>query len=216
MPQNHLSSSQTVGWLVMLFFAVLTNFFVLILRVLNVGCGPAVEIQRFVRENPDSHMLEFVLVDFSEETLEYTRQRLEEASRPTGRKLNLTLQHESVHQLLKRAVRSQRFAPEESFDLVYCAGLFDYLTDKVCTRLIEYFMSRSRPNGRVLLTNVHSSNPERNWMEHFLEWYLIYRDEAGMLGVLPQGLENVRTYMDAIGATIFVEATVSADVTLPS
>ncbi|MHB1200156.1 MAG: class I SAM-dependent methyltransferase [Polaromonas sp.] len=181
------------------------------MRVLNVGCGPAVEIQRFARDNPHSDMLEFVLVDFSEETLEYTRQRLEEASRPTGRKLNLTLQHESVNQLLKRAARAQRVAPEESFDYVYCAGLFDYLTDKVCTRLIEYFISRSRPGSRILVTNVHSSNPERNWMEHFLEWYLIYRDEAGLLRALPQGLEDPKTYTDPIGVNVFLEAIVSPE-----
>lgn len=181
------------------------------MRVLNVGCGPAVEIQRFVRNNPHSDMLEFVLVDFSEETLEYTRQRLEEASQPTGRKLKLTLQHESVNQLLKRAARSQRVAPEEGFDYVYCAGLFDYLSDKVCTRLIEYFISRSRLGGRILVTNVHSSNPERNWMEHFLEWYLIYRDEAGLVGILPQGLENLKTYTDPIGVNVFVEGTVNSE-----
>ncbi len=178
------------------------------MRVLNVGCGPAVEIQRFARESPHSDQLEFVLVDFSEETLEYTRQQLEEASRPTGRKLKLTLQHESVNQLLKRATRTQRVAPEERFDYVYCAGLFDYLTDKVCTRLVEYFMSRSRVGGRILVTNVHSSNPEKNWMEHFLEWYLIYRDEAGLVGTIPEGLQVVETYTDPIGVNVFVEAIV--------
>lgn len=181
------------------------------MRVLNVGCGPAVEIQRFARDNPHSDKLEFVLVDFSEETLEYTRQCLEEASRPTGRKLNLTLQHESVNQLLKRAARSQRVAPEESFDYVYCAGLFDYLSDKVCTRLVDYFISRSRVGARILVTNVHSSNPERNWMEHFLEWYLIYRDEAALLRAMPQGLKDVKTYTDPIGVNVFLEAIVSPE-----
>lgn len=178
------------------------------MRVLNVGCGPAVEIQRFARENPHSDMLDFVLVDFSEETLEYTRQRLEDASRPTGRKLKLTLQHESVNQLLKRTTRMQNVLAEERFDYVYCAGLFDYLTDKVCTRLVEYFVSRSRPGGRILVTNVHSSNPERNWMEHFLEWYLIYRDEASLVGAMPDGLDVVETYTDPIGVNVFVEALV--------
>jgi extracellular factor (EF) 3-hydroxypalmitic acid methyl ester biosynthesis protein len=91
---------------------------------------------------------------------------------------------------------------------VYCAGLFDYLTDKVCTRLVEYFMSRSRPGGRILVTNVHSSNPEKNWMEHFLEWYLIYRDEVGLVGAMPAGLEVVETYTDPIGVNVFVEAIV--------
>ena len=186
------------------------------MRILNVGCGPAVEIQRFVRENPQSDMLEFVLVDFSEETLQYARQQIEDAIRPSGRKLNLTLQHESVNQLLKRAVRSQRVAPEEAFDYVYCAGLFDYLTDKVCTRLMEYFISRSAPGAKMLVTNVHSDNPERNWMEHFLEWYLIYRNEAGMLAALPEGLKNVKTYTDELGVNVFVEATVCVDISVPA
>lgn len=184
------------------------------MRVLNVGCGPAVEIQRFVQRNPDASKLEFVLVDFSEETLAYTRERLQEAS-PPGQPLNVTFQHESVHNLLKKAMRSQQLSDEEGFDYIYCAGLFDYLSDKVCTRLIEYFMARSRPGAAILVTNVHSSNVERRWMEHFLEWYLIYRDEAGLLGVLPEGLDNLRTFTDPTGVNVFLDATVGPSATLP-
>lgn len=178
------------------------------MRVLNVGCGPAVELQRFVSNNRHSDMLELVLVDFSEETLAYTRRCLESAASSSGRKLNLTMRHESVNQLLKRGTHAQHVPLEERFDYVYCAGLFDYLTDKVCTRLIEYFISRSRDGARILVTNVHSNNPERNWMEHFLEWYLIYRDEAGLLAAVPSGVEVVETYTDPIGANVFVEAIV--------
>ena len=184
------------------------------MRVLNVGCGPAVEIQRFVQRNPDASKLEFVLVDFSEETLAYTRERLQEAS-PPGQPLNVTFQHESVHNLLKKAMRSQQLSDEEGFDYIYCAGLFDYLSDKVCTRLIEYFMARSRPGAAILVTNVHSSNVERRWMEHFLEWYLIYRDEVGLLGVLPEGLENLRTFTDPTGVNVFLDATVGPSAMLP-
>lgn len=185
------------------------------MRVLNVGCGPAVEIQHFLRSHPDAGKLEFVLVDFSEETLAYTRARLQDAI-PAGQPLRVTFQHESVHALLKKSTRSQALADEERFDYIYCAGLFDYLSDKVCTRLIEYFMARSRPGAAILLTNVHSSNVERRWMEHFLEWYLIYRDEAGLLGVLPEGLENLRSFTDTTGVNVFLEATVGASGTMRS
>ena len=184
-----------------------------VMRVLNIGCGPAVEIQQFVRTHPHHDRLEFVLVDFSEETLEYARQQLLAASE--GKPIRLRLQHESVNQLLKRATRAKQVAQEDKFDYVYCAGLFDYLTDKVCTRLIEYFVSRSREGGRILLTNVHSDNPERRWMEHLLEWYLIYRDEAHLARVLPQGLVNVKTYTEATGINVFLEATVASTVGSP-
>jgi extracellular factor (EF) 3-hydroxypalmitic acid methyl ester biosynthesis protein len=71
------------------------------MRVLNVGCGPAVEIQRLLRESDAGRWLEFVLVDFSEETLAYTRSCIEAASRETGNAVEVSYQHESVHQLLK-------------------------------------------------------------------------------------------------------------------
>ncbi|WP_295959311.1 class I SAM-dependent methyltransferase [Rhodoferax sp.] len=178
------------------------------MRVLNIGCGPALEIQRLVQKNPHFDSLEFVLVDFSEETLDYTRKLLEGLQQGTGRTLRLTMQHASVNQLLKRATLTQPLADADRFDYVYCAGLFDYLTDKVCNRLIKYMASQSRVGGKLLITNVHSSNPERRWMEHFLEWHLVYRDEAGVQKILPPGLRDTQVYTDVTGVNVFVESTV--------
>ena len=183
------------------------------MRVLNIGCGPALEIQRLVQKCPDFDKLEFVLVDFSEETLAYTRDKLEGLQQGSGKTLSLTMQHESVNQLLKRAVLTQPLAEEERFDYVYCAGLFDYLTDKVCNRLIKYLVSQSRVGGKVLITNVHSSNQERRWMEHFLEWHLIYRDEQGVQRILPPGLRDIEVFTDITGVNIFVESVVGAAAT---
>lgn len=94
------------------------------------------------------------------------------------------------------------------FDAVYCAGLFDYLSDKVCARLLSYFASRSKPGGQLLVTNVHSDNPEKFGMEHLLEWYLIYRDEAGMSSLLPENSHAHRLYVDETGVNVFAEATI--------
>ncbi|WP_367847813.1 class I SAM-dependent methyltransferase [Rhodoferax sp. WC2427] len=178
------------------------------MRVLNIGCGPALEIQRLVQTNPHFDRLEFVLVDFSEESLDHTRRMLDALHQGTGKTLHLTLQHASVHQLLKRGNLAQPLSEAERFDYVYCAGLFDYLTDKVCNRLIRYMVNQSRVGGKLLLTNVHSSNPERRWMEHFLEWHLICRDEADVQRILPPGLCNTTVYTDATGVNIFSESTV--------
>ncbi len=180
------------------------------MRVLNIGCGPALEIQRLIQKCPDFDKLEFVLVDFSEETLAYTRQQLQSLQQGTGKTLQLTMQQESVNQLLKRAVLTQPIAEADKFDYVYCAGLFDYLTDKVCNRLIKYLISQSRAGGRLVVTNVHSNNQERRWMEHFLEWHLIYRDEQGMQKILPPGLRDIEIFTDVTGVNIFVESRVGS------
>ena len=82
---------------------------------------------------------------------------------------------------------------------VYCAGLFDYLSDKVATRLLEYLNSRTRPGGRILVTNVHPCNQQRGVMDHVLEWHLIYRDEAQLVSVLPAHRCDEKIYTDTTG-----------------
>ncbi len=174
-------------------------------RILNVGCGPAFEIQRFVREYAQPEFLSFQLVDFSEETLAYTKSSIESSAASAGHKVSVEMVHQSVHELLKRKI-----APDDAglreFDAVYCAGLFDYLSDKVCSRLLSYFAARTRPGGQLLVTNVHSANPEKFGMEHLLEWYLIYRDEARMSMLLPERSRDHKLYVDQTGVNVFAEA----------
>jgi extracellular factor (EF) 3-hydroxypalmitic acid methyl ester biosynthesis protein len=174
-------------------------------RILNVGCGPAIEIQRFIEQDPHPESLAFTLLDFSEPTLDYTRSRIAEVSARTGKKVDVQFVNESVHQLLKRATRSHDNLDNGVFDFVYCAGLFDYLSDKVCSRLLQYFVSRTRTGGSVMVTNVHSSNPQKRVMEHLLEWHLIYRDEAGLEAVLPEPREGTKLFTDKTGVNIFAE-----------
>lgn len=173
-------------------------------KILNVGCGPAMEIQRFLQEYPQPNMLTFQLVDFSNETLDWTKEKLTEIMTKTGKPTTIEYIHDSVHQLLKRKINTNS-SPSAEFDAVYCAGLFDYLSDKVCSRLINYFESRTLPHGKLLFTNVHSSNPEKFTMEHILEWYLIYRDESKMLSLLPQRSTEHSIYTDATGVNVFAE-----------
>lgn len=176
-------------------------------KILNIGCGPAAEIQRFCQEFERPEMLEFKLVDFNAETLSYTEKKIGAAIRGRGLEVDIEYVHQSVHDLIKRNVK---VSPEEAFDAVYCAGLFDYLSDKVCNRLLAYFSSQSMPGGRILFTNVHSKNPERHFvMEHVLEWFLIYRDEEDMERIsLQTDMQVLKTYVDDTGVNVFAEAEV--------
>lgn len=177
-------------------------------RILNVGCGPAIEIQRFLQRYPNPEFLSFDLVDFSEETLARTREILTSISENMGKPIIINYIHESVHQLLKRSV--ERNMPDaKEFDAAYCAGLFDYFSDKVCSRLTSHFAMRTRSNGKLLITNVHSSNPDKWSMEHLMEWYLIYRDEAQMKCLIPEGSSEFKIYVDATGVNVFAEMTIN-------
>lgn len=175
-------------------------------RVLNVGCGPAIEIQRFLRNYPEPECLSFELVDFSAETLGWTRDTLRAIMTQTGKAVSFDYVHDSVHNLLKRRADSPESSPE--FDATYCAGLFDYLSDKVCSRLTAHFAGRTRSGGTLMITNVHSSNPVRYCMDHLLDWHLIYRDEEKMASLLPPQADTHRIYTDSTGVNIFAEIAV--------
>ncbi len=177
-------------------------------KILNVGCGPAMEIQRFLQSYRDPELLSFKLVDFSEETLAWTRERLSSISKRLGKTVLIEYKQDSVHELLKRRVESVPGSARE-FDAVYCAGLFDYFSDKVCARLTAYFAGHTRSGGTVLFTNVHSDNPERLFvMEHLLEWFLIYRNEAGMKTLIPPQASEHTMYLDDTGINVFAEAVI--------
>lgn len=177
-------------------------------RILNIGCGPAIEIQRFLQTYPTPELLSFELVDFSEETLTLTRDKLTAIIKQTGKPVTINYVQDSVHKLIKRRIDPDCDDARE-FDAVYCAGLFDYLSDKVCSRLMAHFAARTCHGGALLVTNVHSSNPMRFVMEHLLEWYLIYRDEARIASLLPAQSSVRKIFVDETGVNIFAEAVIT-------
>ncbi len=174
------------------------------IKTLSIGCGPAIEIQRFIREKEISENGEFHLLDFNELTLEYAHRMALEASETAGRKVHILTIHDSVNSLLKKSFASKNPA-DKGYDFIYCAGLFDYLSDKVCKRLTQLFYYWIKPGGKVLVTNMHPDNNFRYCMEHVIEWHLIYRNEEQMKKIAPEGV-NYAISKDATGVNISLEA----------
>jgi extracellular factor (EF) 3-hydroxypalmitic acid methyl ester biosynthesis protein len=175
-------------------------------RIFNLACGPAVEVQRFLRECEESDLAEIDLLDFNAETLDFTRERIREASMTGGRRTKVGYFQRSVHQLLRAATQGG----EDEFtgyDIVYCAGLFDYLSQRVCKRLVELFCTMAKPGGLVIVTNVSDSNPSKAWMEYLVEWNLIYRGRTEMEDLVPERRPLKRTNLigDATGVNLFLE-----------
>jgi len=170
-------------------------------RIMNVACGPARETERFIREHELAESCHFTLLDFNEETLRYTGGKLEDACKAAGRHPKREFVHKSIHDLLRES--NKAVPAENTYDIVICAGLFDYLNDKVCARLMKLFHAMAKPGGVVAVTNVHSSNPIRQFMEHLLEWHLVYRDEQGFLDLVPTEWKP-EISIDSTGVNVFM------------
>ena len=176
-------------------------------RVFNLACGPAVEVDRFLRNHEESDLTEFDLLDFNSETLDFTRENLIKARMSAGRETPLRFIQRSVHQILRSAAQGDPEDDLSGYDIVYCAGLFDYLSQRVCQRLVDLFCRMAKPGGLVIVTNVASSNPRRACMEYLMEWNLIHRSVDEMNDLIPAGLSVKRSDVraDATGVNLFLE-----------
>lgn len=176
-------------------------------RIFNLGCGPAQEIQNFLIDDPLCDNADFLLLDFNDETITNTSRELEALRTRHRRRTGIKLEKRSVHQILKESTRTGAGFEPAGYDIVYCAGLFDYLSDRICRRLLEVFYDLVAPGGLLIATNVDSSNPSRNWMEYVLEWHLVYRDKEGFTKIAPDKapLDAINVKADETGVNIFLE-----------
>jgi extracellular factor (EF) 3-hydroxypalmitic acid methyl ester biosynthesis protein len=134
-------------------------------RVLSIACGHLREGQR---SNALVHGELGVLVAFDQDGAS-----LAEVQRDLGR-YGVETVRGSVRDLLTGKARYS------DFDLVYSAGLYDYLAQNAAARLTRILFGMLRPRGRLLVANFGEHPPESGYMETFMDWWLIHRSAAQM------------------------------------
>jgi extracellular factor (EF) 3-hydroxypalmitic acid methyl ester biosynthesis protein len=174
-------------------------------RIFNLGCGPAGEVQNFLSQDEVCNYTSFVLLDFNDETLQHTRKILEDLKSKYDRETKIEVVKKSVHQVLRE--ESKPGAQQPGYDLVYCAGVFDYLSDRICKRLMDIFYYMLEPGGLFVATNIDASNPSRYGMEYLLDWHLIHRNSEQLYALIPERAqpENAQVKSDETGVNIYVE-----------
>jgi extracellular factor (EF) 3-hydroxypalmitic acid methyl ester biosynthesis protein len=170
-------------------------------RGMTIGCGPAEETFRFIMNSPHADSLDLTLVDFNRETLDWTADRLKQACAQTGRNPGLEFVQESVVNIARRREDTIR----QEFDFVVCAGLFDYFSDKVCSRVIQFGARSLLPGGALVVTNVSKCGSSFG-MSKLLEWNLIYRSAEQLDSLMPRwpGLSH-KVYVDETGTNVVAE-----------
>lgn len=173
------------------------------LRALNIGCGPSDEVRRIVERDPIAGNIDFHLIDFNAETLAFVHTSLIPHVSEKSPRTRITTEQRSVHDLIKQSVEESKPVADATYDMVYCAGLFDYFRDTTCGFLLQMFHSWTRPGGLVLATNVAPNHSSVASMSLILDWNLELRDERGMLSLAPE-LQPAKTYVDATGVNVFL------------
>jgi extracellular factor (EF) 3-hydroxypalmitic acid methyl ester biosynthesis protein len=98
-----------------------------------------------------------------------------------------------------------------NLDLVYAAGLYDYLQLPVAQRLTAVMFDMLRPGGRLLVANFHPSLTDIGAMETSMNWWLIYRKESEMEALTaeidPSQIAGMKIFRDRGGNLVYLELT---------
>ena len=92
------------------------------------------------------------------------------------------------------------------FDLIYSAGLLDYLDDRLVTALATWCIDALNPGGKLLLANFTGCG-ERGYMEGVMHWPLVYRTEKDLRRLLPV---PACTFLEDSGVIAYGEITKDA------
>jgi extracellular factor (EF) 3-hydroxypalmitic acid methyl ester biosynthesis protein len=162
-------------------------------RVLNLACGPALEVQRLFAARPERRLL-LDLVDHDPQTLAYLRSRLN--------RRGVRILAGNAFRILAGDLRVPSgpadtrpvLSLSPGYDLIYSAGLYDYLPDAAdgvggAPQLTRVLFSLLNPGGLLLVGNYLKPTPTSGhqahvqaMMELYSHWYLRYRSADEIAG----------------------------------
>jgi extracellular factor (EF) 3-hydroxypalmitic acid methyl ester biosynthesis protein len=160
-------------------------------------------------QNPEPECeVEFTLVDFSEDTLVEARNQF------TGlgelpESASVSFEQSSVIELANSsrsgASTGGGWAPDGKYDVVYCAGLFDYLSDRMVISVTRYLDTLVADGGVLLVSNYTTQNPFAHFMGLVLDWELVYRSESHFDGLMRKALGqgNYQLKTDKNGVEVY-------------
>ena len=92
------------------------------------------------------------------------------------------------------------------FDLIYSAGLYDYLPEALARRLTARLLRMLNPGGRLLIANFVPGGSGRGYMELFMDWTLVLRDEAALRALAQAaGAAQVMSFHDPHRNVVYAE-----------
>ncbi len=169
-------------------------------RIMNLACGPNRELFDFLAKCEHSEDIEALCVDVDSEALQYTNQFV-----------NIFPHRAAIRLMSENVIKwslgrtSQQIG---TFDIIYSAGLCDYLDTRLFRALISQCYNHLNPGGTVILGNF-AAYPDSIFLDKLLKWELIYRtaDDLKELFAPTPFKENVTIISENENVNLFAVAT---------
>jgi extracellular factor (EF) 3-hydroxypalmitic acid methyl ester biosynthesis protein len=172
-----------------------------VIKIMNLACGSNRELFDFLAGCDYTARVAAVCIDADPKALEYTHRRVD------------TFPHEASVKLMKDNVVLWAIGrTKHNFglnDIIYSAGLTDYLEDRIFLSLINRSYECLGPGGTLIIGNFGPGNYNRAFLDHILQWKLIHRSEEELLDLFSRSRfgGRVRILTEESGINLFAMAT---------
>lgn len=163
--------------------------------VLNVASGPGRDMYEYFTQTKKKHV-QFTCIEYDANAINYAS------------KLCMPF----MEKIIFHRANALKFKLDETFDLVWSAGLFDYFDDSQFVYLLKKFASMTRKNGTIVIGNFNENNPTRPYMEVFGDWILNHRSEDDLKNLcLEAGFtsDHIDVFSEDTGVNLFLHIRVS-------
>jgi len=171
-------------------------------RFMSVASGSAVELHDLFMTADDFEAFHCTLLDQDPRALNEAREGIEQIVNAKRIDAKVDYLNESVRRMLRSPQLSERWG---RFHFIYSMGLFDYLTPPVAKIVLKKLYELLFPGGQLLIGNFHINNPDRYYMEYWMDWVVYHRTEETFVGLLDgiQGAESSVSF-DEKGIQMFL------------
>jgi extracellular factor (EF) 3-hydroxypalmitic acid methyl ester biosynthesis protein len=167
-------------------------------RILSVACGPAMEWQKLMAtQSAWTRAAKVDLLDQDEQALHYAQMQLRRLNRSYSVDIDFNYVHAAIKNVIARGINN------DSYDLIYSAGLFDYLSDSVARKAAQSLYNALRPGGALIIGNFNVNNPTTLVMEYALDWELIYRSPADLHRLFDDIGDDIDIEEEPLGINLF-------------
>lgn len=136
------------------------------LKVLHLVNGSGRDLLEVYSELPVNHHLKATCVALDDAAIDHAKILNEDYLE------HITFHHESIF----------RYKNQINRDVIWSAGLFNYLDDRAFVILMKNFKGWLNPGGEIIIGNYNEdNNPSRDYMEILCDWFLHHRTEEQLI-----------------------------------
>ena len=141
------------------------------ISIMNLGSGSGREVKEILQSgNLAKKKIYFDCYDFEQKAIDFAKKLNKEMPRIKFVKKNM---------LKLAATKYMERETNKKYDLIYSTGFFDYLNEKVATRLVKNLKKILKKKCCLIVASVRDkySNPTFHYMDWAGEWELVYRTD---------------------------------------